>query len=169
MLLRLALLILVLSLLQMLGLQVITTMTKSFESFNFFFLSLYMFVCCVHMCVCVCMCIWCLHVYVCLSIDMYHVWRPEDTLQVSVLSFHHVELTLSGMVASPFTSWTISLSFFLIFWFWNNSCSPGWPWTWVYKLLTFLPLSPKCWEYGLVSPCLLSSDLFEFKLDHLLC
>lgn len=46
----------------------------------------------------------CLLVYVVEGVCVYHiVWRPEDRLQKSVLSFHHVDyrikLSLSGLVA----------------------------------------------------------------------
>lgn len=67
--------------LQLRGLQVITTMPEFSESFKIIYL------CTIPLCMYMC-----LHVSIHMWHCLWHVWRTENNLQVSVFSFHHVEL-----------------------------------------------------------------------------
>lgn len=53
-----------------------------------------------------------MYVYTCIA--TVHTWKSEDNLQQSVLSFFHVGLwdqtSASGLAASVFTQWAISLA-----------------------------------------------------------
>lgn len=152
------------------GLRVITTKTEFFESLKIIYLCARTSLSPVtphSVCAWVCVQV---HEHSHMWHCLWHVWRLEDKLPESVLSFHLVELRSSGMIARSFTGWANSLPVYFVLCFETDLMSPGWHWTCYviehgFELLTFLPLSPKCWEYGLVRPCLSSSDLFEFKLD----